>query len=326
MRPGEKDSNAGHGAISRIAVEAEGVECIGEGGTEVEPIEDLAEVQVARQGIGEGAEETPGNDRGPDDDGRGLRAVAGQDHAGVGRPTVSKGRFERGQLRGGEKQSVIAIARGLNSLGWGLRRRLGGDCRGRVRFRTVRRCGCLLRWRGDCFFGRQGTFDGFERRAEEVLPVLLERSEGFLATAGCLVGAGERCGGATCFGFDEVGVATQNVGVKGGAQSFMHRAELEFCEGVVEAPNTGAIEVAAERVPGIVGGGMHLAPVLEDVVLVGAEMEVEAALANFAEATQKVEAGGVVLVGEDGVVIAGERESFVDLDAVERAAAFVSAG
>jgi uncharacterized membrane protein len=58
---------------------------------------------------------------------------------------------------------------------------------------------------------------------------------------------------------------------------------------------------------------MHFTPVLENVVLVGAEKEVQAALANFAESAQEVEAGGIVLVGEDGVVIAGKREGFAYL-------------
>src|SRR5580658_6699371 len=80
---GEQDTNADHGAIGGITVETEGVKCVGESGTQVETIEDLAEVQVAGQGVGKGAEEAPGNDRGPDDDGGSLRAVAGQDRAGV---------------------------------------------------------------------------------------------------------------------------------------------------------------------------------------------------------------------------------------------------
>jgi hypothetical protein len=71
---------------------------------------------------------------------------------------------------------------------------------------------------------------------------------------------------------------------------------------------------------------MHLTPVLEDVILIRAEVEVKAALANLADAVEMVEAGGVVLVSEDGVVIAGQGEGFVNLDAGEGTGVFVGAG
>ena len=113
--------------------------------------------------------------------------------------------------------------------------------------------------------------------------------------------------------------------MEGCAQRVMHGAKLEFCEGVVEAPDAGAVEVGAERVPGVVGGGDHVTPVLQDVVLVGVEIEAEAALANLAGAAEVVEAGGVVVIREDGVVSAGKRERVVKLTSVERTGVLVGA-
>ena len=137
--------------------------------------------------------------------------------------------------------------------------------------------------------------------------------------------AGETHGTIGGFGFDDVGEATERVAMEGGAQRVMHGAELEFGEGVVEAPDAGAVEVGAERVPGVVDGGDHLAPVLQHMVLVGVEVEAEAAFANLAGAAEVVQVGGVVVIREDGVVSAGERERFVKLGAVEGAGVFVGA-
>ena len=53
----------------------------------------------------------------------------------------------------------------------------------------------------------------------------------------------------------------------------MKGLEREVDEGIVEVGNALTVEVVAEAVPGPFGGGSKLAPVEEDVALVGVEGE-----------------------------------------------------
>jgi hypothetical protein len=59
-------------------------------------------------------------------------------------------------------------------------------------------------------------------------------------------------------------------------------AEFEVDERVVERGNAAAVELIAEPVPGLLGGGVQFAPVEKDMALVGVQIEGEAVVGRSA--------------------------------------------
>ncbi len=208
----DKDVDTGGGAVSGVGVEAEGLEGVGQGKGQVEPIEYLAGMLRRRKHVDEGADETPGDDGREDVDGRGLRAVAGQNKTSVGGPAAGEGLFEVGKFLGSGEELVVVLARGAGQFRgsfWdgGLRNfgfeywRFGGW-----------RAAAVVLGRGSAYgLSRLAEVEGVDCSLEEALGVFLEGGEGFFAAAGRLMRAGETDGGVDGFGFDEVGEAAQRI-------------------------------------------------------------------------------------------------------------------
>ncbi len=110
------------------------------------------------------------------------------------------------------------------------------------------------------------------------------------------------------------------------AERVMNWAEFEVDEGVVEAGNASAVELIAEPIPGVRGGGMQLSPIEKDVALVGVEVEREAAIGEGFGAAQVLETGERIAEGEDGAVIARQAEALVETLLAKLGRAFVGVG
>jgi hypothetical protein len=62
----------------------------------------------------------------------------------------------------------------------------------------------------------------------------------------------------------------------------VHRPQFQIHQRIVEIGNAASVELVAEPVPGLLGGGAQLAPVEKDVALVGVQIDGEAALGQIA--------------------------------------------
>ena len=280
----QQQADAGGGAIRGIALDAQRVKDVSEGGAQVEAVEDLGGIPIGRETVGEGAQKTPGDNGRPHGDGGGLWTVTGEDDARIGRPAVGKGMLERGKFAGCEQQIAIT--------GSGRRCFRSGDveacwpaCGRSVRF-SFGGAGLavLIFWLVALrVCGRTYLAQRLKGCPEKVVRSFLQCGESFFVTAGGLAGMGMRrlrVGGG---GFDQIGEAAQHIGMESGAESVVYGAQFEVSQRIVEAPDAGAVQVGTELVPGVFGGDVHLSPVLKQVVLIRAEVETEAAFANFAE-------------------------------------------
>ena len=78
----------------------------------------------------------------------------------------------------------------------------------------------------------------------------------------------------------------------------MHRPQLQIHQSVVEAGNAVPIQLIAQPIPGLLRRGPQLAPIQEDVALVGVQIERQSSLGNFYGPAQVFETGKRVPEGE----------------------------
>jgi len=230
--------------------------------------------------------------RGEDGDAS-VCGLSWQNQRAVRRPTAGEGLFEVGSLSAAAR-SWWSAARGAGeSAGVCGRRAAGSWVRVLRASDAVGELWSLCRWQAGGGFAEPGQVDGIDCSVEEALGVFLEGGEGLFAAAGRLMRAGETNGGVDGFGFDEVGRNSGACRSGSRAQRFVHGAELEFGERVVELQTPVPLRSEQRRPRGSRRVGIISRQFLAHMVLVGVEIEAEAGSRNLVCAAGVVKAGAL---------------------------------
>jgi hypothetical protein len=111
--------------------------------------------------------------------------------------------------------------------------------------------------------------------------------------------------------FVEYGEIAHQSRVKETAKRLMHRLQFKADKSVFEIGNATTGKMVTQAVPGLFSGCAHLTPVKKDVALVGVQFDGESVVGEIHGATQILEAGERIAIGEDKRRISFEIETFL---------------